>query len=451
MKKSLKYVFAVILIGLCFKTSIAKKKIVMVDKNCIDGQYVLSPNEQFLKVSEFQSISDLVSAYTEENYMTFITGVLDRRYPTGNAIIEKGGGASAVDRWLYWKSDASQVLRSLGTVIHEIGHGIDEHGSSNIYYIAKTNEGNLFNFSVPGMHGKGTTTNSPMFSIARSMILADDQNFKRPPAESEKIKTSKEFGEGDFGCDKSYAETYLNGHPDDGEFQGGDQGFNMLIEEFTQYVNSMAFAYYFQDQHAVYDRASSHRHAMLTYQWWLQRYLRKIRLEHEEQYEYLTGNEEWRNFILTIWGRSWLYLNNTVAGMQPDTDYLMQLIQQEEVLVEIQNIRDMCGCDDTEELMLDFTNIGKDLSKVIMKQGSFYSHYNPQTKKLTVSLGRRLHGSIKIELLSIKGQKISELYNSVINNKEIITMSPNKSKLSNGMYLLKVKTNNVTNISKLLM
>lgn len=451
MKKSFKWLLSVVFIGSCIQTSTAKKSMVIVDKNCIDGQYVLNPNEQFLKVSEFPSISDLISSYTEENYMDFITGVLERRYPTGNAIIEKGGGASAVDSWLFWKSSASQVLQSLGTVIHEIGHGIDESNSMNVYYIAKTDDGNLFDFTVPGMHGKGTVSNSPMFSMARSMLLADDQNYKRPPAQSDKIKTSIEFGEGDFGCDKSYAETYLNGHPDDNEFQGGDQGFNMLIEEFTQYVNSMAFAYYFQDQQVVYDRASSHRHAMLTYQWWLERYLRKIRLEHEEQYEYLTENEKWREFILTIWGRSWLYLNNTVAGMQPDTDYLMQLIQQEEVLAEIQNIRNMCGCDDPEELMLDFTSIDKDIPITKTQKRTIYSHYNYKTKKLTINIGEKIADLAYIELISIKGQKIIESYSSTVTDKGIVTLTLDKSKYSNGMYILKVKANNVTNFNKLLL
>ena len=41
----------------------------------------------------------------------------------------------------------------------------------------------------------------------------------------------------------NYANVYLDGDPDDDEFDGGDQGFNSLLEETLQYVNSLATGY----------------------------------------------------------------------------------------------------------------------------------------------------------------------------------------------------------------
>lgn len=328
-------------------------KVVLVDKNCIDGEYILNPREKFLKPDQFPSIQDLIDNYNENNYMQFIYGVLDRRYPTGKSIIEQGGGKKAVDQWLHWKNSAQQVLNSLGTVVHEIGHGIDKQNPENWYFIALGTDNTKLSFTTPGMHGKKTTSNSPMYSMERSLLLADDQNRKRPPAQSSKIKTSKEFGDGPFGCDKTYAQTYLNGDPDDSQFDSGDQGYNSLIEEVTQYINSLALAYYLQDS----KRPSSDRHAMLTWLWWNERYLRKIRTEHPKQYKYLIENQQWRELILTLWGRAWLYLNTNIPGMQPDTDYLHQLVQQKEVLTEIQLIRNACDCDNPEELLENQTAI----------------------------------------------------------------------------------------------
>lgn len=260
--------------------------------------------------------------------------------------------ARAVDQWLWSADSAQSVLGSLGIVVHEVGHGLDEHNPDNWYYVAAGSDGEDISFRVPGMHGKVTTSQSPMFSMERSLLLADDQNVKRPPRADAKIVTSKEFGEGDWGSDSSYAATYLTGDPSDGNFDSGDQGYNMLIEELAQYVNSLAIAYYFADHR--YAGASSDRHAMLTLLWWNQRYLRKIRLEQPEQYAYLLANEAWLELVVTLWGRAWMYLRTELEGMQPDSDQLHHLVQEPVVLEEIARLRWALGCHDAEELLPEF-------------------------------------------------------------------------------------------------
>ncbi|GAA0259022.1 hypothetical protein GCM10010492_70010 [Saccharothrix mutabilis subsp. mutabilis] len=319
---------------------------VVVDRDCADGTFVQTV-EDFRVPSQFTDISDLVNGYSAAGYMNFINGVLSRRYPTGKRIVDLGGGQAAVDRWLWRKDTAAQVLGQLSMVVHEIGHQIDKSNPENKYFVTRTRNGADLVLTAPGMHGKGTTSTSPMFSMARSLLLADAENRKRPPAERGTITTSREFGSGSHGSDRTYAETYLNGDPSDTRFDSGDQGFNMLVEEWNQYINSMAVTYYLRGDTST---RTSDRHALLTFLWWIERYLAKIRTEHPDQHTYLTSNPSWRTTLLTLWGRSWRYLNTSVPGMEPDTAYLTELVRQPHLLTEIQRLRGANGCGTPTEL-----------------------------------------------------------------------------------------------------
>ncbi|GGJ84444.1 hypothetical protein GCM10010123_12600 [Pilimelia anulata] len=320
---------------------------VLVDRNCADGAHILTV-EDFRQPSELPDIQDLIKGYSKNNYMAFITGVLSRRYPTGNRIIEQGGGKAAVDRWLHWKDSAPQVLGSLGTVVHEIGHGIDKSTPQNWYYVTRTRSGTDVAFTAPGMHGRKTTSSSPMYSLERSLLLADDENKKRPPSQRGTITTSREFGSGSHGTDKNYAETYLNGDPADSKFDSGDQGFNSLVEEWNQYINSFAVAHYTRTGNS--SGRSSDRHALLTYLWWVERYLRKIRVEQPAQHKYLLDNRAWQDLVLSLWGRSWVYLKTDFPGMEPDSGQVTELVRQPHLLDEIQYLRTARGCTNPQEL-----------------------------------------------------------------------------------------------------
>ncbi|MGY0231762.1 PPC domain-containing protein [Longispora urticae] len=319
---------------------------VVVDRNCADGAFVLD-TEDFRTPGQFAGIQDLVDAYTPANYMTFIDGVLARRYPTGKRIIDLAGGKPAVDRWLWRKDTAADVLGQLGLVVHEVGHGIDRSTPDNRYFVTRSRAGTDIALTAPGMHGRGSTSSSPMYSMSRSLLLADTENRKRPPAERGTITTSREFGPGTHGSDTFLAETYLNGDPANTSFESGDQGFNMLVEEWNQYVNSMAVAYYLNPGGTV---RTSDRHALLTQLWWIERYLAKIRAEFPDQYTYLTSKAEWRGVLLSLWGRSWRYLTTDLPGQAPDSAQLTELVRQAPLLAEIQRLRTAHGCGTPTEL-----------------------------------------------------------------------------------------------------
>jgi len=316
---------------------------VVVDANCIDGAYVSSPPEAFGGAQE--PIDDLVAGFQPANARAFLEEAMARRYPTGAAILSMGGDST--DQWLARAPATAQgVLMFAGLIVHEVGHSIDRSAPDSWYYITAAEDGSDISFTVPGMHGPLTNSQSPRYAMERSRLLADDENAKRPPTSNSTLPTSAESGTGEFGTDSMFAQIYLSGDPDDGSFQSGDQGYNMLIEELVQYTNSLATRHHFSD---FASGTSSDRHALLTWLWWNERYLRKIRMERPEEHAWLLANEAWMELILTTWGRAWLYISAEVPGIEPDTAQLHELVAQPHLLEEIQVIREAYGCTDPVE------------------------------------------------------------------------------------------------------
>ena len=272
-------------------------------------------------------IDDLVAGYSGD-YQTFVNEVLERRYPLGAHIV-RGGRMSevfpqdCVETFLGGATgSASQVIDQLGTVVHECGHfyDLDLGGfSSDVYAIRQDL---VISCSMGDASDRGGQT------FARSRLNGDDQAAQRPPC-----------GGGSGGCD-SYADVYLDGNPDDAEFQGGDQGFNMVIEEASQYVNSLATAYAYSDRLPPFGGTSA-RDGILTFLWYIERYLRLARTSYPSAYSFLLGDACWREAILTIWGRAWLYLDVTegIASLGIEDDAILALVNDPELLAEIDAVR----------------------------------------------------------------------------------------------------------------
>jgi hypothetical protein len=299
----------------------------LVDPSCIDGMY----SETLPNTSA--SISDLVSGYSGD-FQTFVDGVLVRRYPIGAEIVQGGRESPAfmgdcVEIFLGGSTgSADQILGNLGTVVHECGHfydlGIGDFGSS----------GYVINQELTITCSMGDTTSRGGQTFARSLLNGDDQASMRAPC----------GGGGGAGCD-GYADVYLDGDPFDGTFDGGDQGFNSVMEEATQYVNSLATAYAYADQMSSGLRTSA-KDGILTFLWYIERYLRLARLENPAAYEFIAGDACWRRIILTVWGRAWLFLEltRTTTSLGLDDAALFGLVEDPVLVEEIQRIRDREGC-----------------------------------------------------------------------------------------------------------
>ncbi len=295
----------------------------MVDPSCTDGMYRETPPDTSA------SLSDI----TFTDGPSFVDAVLARRYPFGASEVTGGrmsssfsGDCSVV--FSNGASDAAGVYRALDTIVHECGHLADGRlsaGQTNAYLIQS---------STTFMCTRGDTVDRGGDTFARSRIRGDSYQASRAPC----------TGGGAIGCD-IYADVYLDGNPDDSTFQGGDQGFNMLLEEAVQYANSLVTAYAYADQQTP-GLATTARDGILTMLWYVERYLHMARVDYPSAYSRISGDTCWRDAILTVWGRAWLFLELTAdePSLGIDDDAIESLVSTPELLDEIQRIRDASGC-----------------------------------------------------------------------------------------------------------
>lgn len=298
----------------------------LVDPMCIDGMYREAlPNNSALLV-------DLNVGFTPAGTDAYVEGVLNRRYPFGWSLVDEGrrGFIDCLMTFVSDRSSASAVIGQLGTAVHECGHVTDLEramGATNVYLIRA-------DLTMMGARGDSTARGGATF--ARSLIRGDSFQASRAPC----------VGGASRGCD-FYADTYLNGDPTDGNFESGDQGFNLLLEEVLQYSNSLAVGYAYADQRSAGSSVSD-RDGMLTFLWYTERYLRMARLDYPDAYEHLVNGDggRWRQLILTIWGRAWLYLEATesLPGLGIEDEMVMPLVMNPELLSEIERLRTAEGC-----------------------------------------------------------------------------------------------------------
>lgn len=297
-----------------------------VDPGCTDGRYT----ETLPNVSA--AINDVT--FSAADVAGYYNTVLTRRYPNGAAIVAGGrtntSFGDCVQVFSGNPASASAALSSLDTVVHECGHLYDGQlaramASTNVYYLT-----GVTRFSCM----RGDTTSRGGDTFARSRITTDAYGSARAPC----------MTPGARNCD-SYAQIYLDGNPDDATFDSGDQGYNMLLEETVQYVNSLATAWSFVDQQPR-GQSTSARDGILTFLWYVERYLHMARITYPAAYSRITTDACWRDATLTVWGRAWLYLQAT-QGMQPlgiDDAALFALATQPELLDEIHRLRMAAGC-----------------------------------------------------------------------------------------------------------
>lgn len=297
----------------------------LVDPGCIDGMY----SETLPDPSA--DISDLVSGYSSSDVPGFVLGALARRYPIGRAITA-GGHADrpCIEVFLRDPSSAEAVIGDMSTIVHECGHFYDNSlgtFASPAYAITDT---------LTLSCGGGASTQQGGLTFERSRIRDDAYQPMR-------MACGGMFGDCDF-----YADIYLDGDPDNAMFEGGDQGFDMLLEETVQYVNSLAAGLAFTNEHMASGFSVSERDGILTFLWYLQRYLRMARLDFPSAYEHILNGEGgcWRNAVLTVWGRAWLFLEATadMGHLGIDDAVLFDLATAPELLEEIQRLRDAEGC-----------------------------------------------------------------------------------------------------------
>lgn len=262
----------------------------------------------------------------------YLLAALGKRYPLGKAIVEGGLASSlsktqgnCIDRFLSDRSTAAKVLRQASTVVHECGHFYDLGGSSGntSSYVLRTD----LTFACSA----GDTTSRNGKTFARSLIRKDAYYAKRKACAS---------GTAAAGCDM-YAEIYLNGNPTDAKFESGDQGYNFVLEEAAQYVNSLATALAFEDQ--LGSQRVSERDGILTFLWYIERYLAMARADYPAAYELISGDPCWRAATLSVWDRGWFYLRATEgkSSLGIEDSAIAALVADADLSAEIDALREL--------------------------------------------------------------------------------------------------------------
>lgn len=277
------------------------------------------------------SLSGLTFSPTKAN--DYLLSALELRYPLGKAIVEGGLTSSlaktqgnCIDRFLSDRSSAASVLRQATTVVHECGHFYDlgEATGGDAAYVIRPDD---LTFTCKS----GDTTSRGGKTFARSLIRQDAHYDKRKACPA---------GTAARGCDM-YAEIYLNGSPTDAKFDSGDQGYSFVLEEAAQYVNSLATALAFED--AYTSSRASERDGILTFLWYIERYLAMARTSYPAAYALISEDPCWRQATLSVWDRGWFYLRATegLSNLGIDDAAIEPLVTDPELTAEIDALREL--------------------------------------------------------------------------------------------------------------
>jgi hypothetical protein len=242
---------------------------------------------------ELVDLSDLEGAYAPAAYADTLLMVTQRRYTDGAFVLSEANPPCDLDTFVDQSSWGSLLHPSANVAVHEFGHCWD-----------------LAHVGADGW---------PYFLHEGDVRRAPDlANFFR----SEIVATHE------FPADDSYLDVYLTG-------TSGDQDFNLVLEEAVQYVHSLAVDYCLRDTLAMGN--TSARDGILTFFYYIERYLRIAREEHPDDYEEIVSDDATIHVIDGIWGRGNFYLtlsesddrlglnDDLVAGFVYADDHISEL------------------------------------------------------------------------------------------------------------------------------
>ena len=111
-----------------------------------------------------------------------------------------------------------------------------------------------------------------------------------------------------------------------------------IVALFSKAIQTGHFICYLQSTSAM--------DGILTFLWYVERYLRLARLEYPRAYSKLADDPCWRNAILTIGGRAWIMLEAAEGNgsLEINDVELFELVRDPDLLDEIQRLREKEGC-----------------------------------------------------------------------------------------------------------
>jgi hypothetical protein len=242
------------------------------------------------------NINDLQQAFSGGNWLDTSLGVLTRRYPFGQAILQ----AERNDPQLPGFVDSSSfpaLMEALMTMCHEETHGWDYESASG------------GNFS---------------YHMGTGLEIRPPQTDTFPRSEISTYITDN--------ITQAYDDTYLSG-------EQGSYGFVEMNDELNAYTNGLGCIA------AVGDKltsAISARDGMSAHLLYLEYYLRRARTAHPNVYTALKGASDWQRFVRYAWARGhfWHEINAGDANLVIADAPIWTRVHQAENVAEIQMFTD---------------------------------------------------------------------------------------------------------------
>jgi len=220
-------------------------------------------------VCELADLSAVQAAYSPAAWRDSVLPALDARYTVGAFVLRDTteGAQCTWDSFMPSTSTFADMLDSLGTLVHEMGH----------------------------CWGFRHATGGYGYLVTDTLEIQTTYLNTFPRSE---IATVHEFAGTDF-----YFDTYLTG-------MSGSQGFSTVLDELNQYVHSLAVAYCYNDFRTP-GYQTSVRDGPLTFLYYVEKYLEVARTVHPTDYDRILNDENAVHALDVLWGRANFYLELT--------------------------------------------------------------------------------------------------------------------------------------------
>ncbi len=277
-----------------------------IDPQCLDGKaYAAEPIPD-----ASIAVDDLIASYNPANVLPWTIQMLNRRYPIGAIGPSVAQQKNTLDCFnvAFDKPmpNVQTALDAMNTVVHECGHMLDLDGRWIVRADLEYKCDPKLTMSTPG----------------RNIVLNDEFDALGPKG-------------GGLDFVKSI---YLQG-------DSGKQNFQLLYTEYNQYVNQMGSAYAYYDKTKETNVAEGSR----FFAWFVQRYLRLLRMSYATEYDKVAGDACWRQLMLADWGRMYrrwdeIRKANMKEFVSTEVPMVEALIVDPRLLAEIENLRVLDGC-----------------------------------------------------------------------------------------------------------
>ncbi|MBI5524908.1 MAG: hypothetical protein HY897_01095 [Deltaproteobacteria bacterium] len=249
-------------------------------------------------VSPEEPVDDLEATFESDAWLEIALDLLGRRYPAGRCVVEPQTDDPRLADWVE-TGDFVSFVESLDTLVHEGTHTWQSSTGSYEGY---------------------------QYFVNCDMVITTEWHDSFPRAEILSL------------ADWSHTALYRD------YFEGemGEQGLNVLLDEWNAYTNGFGASAVFAGEFRGADGSGYLTGAVdgpLAFAYFTELYLRVARTDHPEEYEFITGDESFKSVLLTTWNRMHFFLS-LVEGkewLKVEADEIAKLVYAPENMGELED------------------------------------------------------------------------------------------------------------------